>query len=130
MNDFGGKSYPWEPAPGPESTQFALLTSLTPLLGFIIPFGGVIAPLVIWLMKKETDPFVAMVAKQVLAFQVVLAIASIVVIILSVVTCGIGAILALPLLVAWIGYMVIGTVRSKDGLMYEYPLGAAIAKMF
>lgn len=40
------------------------------LAGFIVPFGNIIAPLVVWLMKKETMPRAANQAREALNFQI------------------------------------------------------------
>jgi uncharacterized Tic20 family protein len=40
-----------------------------PLIGFVIPFGNVVAPLVYWLLKREAYPRVAEHGKEVVIFQ-------------------------------------------------------------
>ena len=41
-----------------QARNWALFAHLTSFLGYLIPFGNILAPLVIWLMKKnESDEF-------------------------------------------------------------------------
>src|SRR4051794_35065816 len=66
-------------APGDASKDekmWAMLSHLTALCGYlIVPFGNIIAPLVIWLIKKDTMPLVDDQAKESLNFQITLTIA-------------------------------------------------------
>ena len=44
----------------PEDRTMAALTHLSGLSGYIIPFGGVLVPIIIWMMKKgdnRSNPF-------------------------------------------------------------------------
>lgn len=42
--------------------------------GFVFPLGNIIAPFVIWLMKKDEYPFVEEQGKEVLNFQITVTI--------------------------------------------------------
>src|SRR3990172_8195002 len=53
---------------------WGMLCHLAALAGFIIPFGNVIGPLVIWLIKKDTMPWVDTNGKAALNFQISIAI--------------------------------------------------------
>src|SRR5690606_41942531 len=75
-------------APGAEERQWALLAHLSALTGFIIPFGNVIGPLIVWQIKKDTMPFVAEHAKEALNFQIPVCLAVVVSIVLFVVVLG------------------------------------------
>ncbi len=39
-----------------EVNQWNMLIHLSQLVGFFIPLGNVIAPLILWQMKKDEDP--------------------------------------------------------------------------
>ena len=57
----GGTGYPGAyvgPAPEKDAKTFGMLAHLSALAGLIIPLGNFIGPLVIWLVKKDTHPFV------------------------------------------------------------------------
>ncbi|MCL1692418.1 MAG: DUF4870 domain-containing protein, partial [Actinomycetia bacterium] len=62
--------YPAVPEPVPsESRGWATAAHLVPLIGL-----GFIGPLVIWLMKRDEDPFVEYHAREALNFQISLII--------------------------------------------------------
>lgn len=111
------------------------LLALTALLG--VPFGNVLGPLVIWLIKKEEDPFVDACGKESLNFQITAMIATLALVllagcamILSVIPiAGFFSLLLLPLigvsaLALFIGvtvFTIIAAIRSSEGQMYRYP---------
>src|SRR5271154_6446814 len=76
-------------SPSSDEKQWALFAHLSALVGYIIPFGSVIGPLVIWQIKKNEMPFVDDQGKEALNFQITVAIAAIVCFILIFVLIGI-----------------------------------------
>lgn len=60
------------PASGPsaEDRQWAMAAHLASLANLIFPFGAILGPLVVWLTKKDTSPFVDRHGKESLQFQV------------------------------------------------------------
>src|SRR5688572_3569670 len=59
----GGTPVPYQSAVGqsetnPEARQWGMFAHLSSLAGLVIPFGNFLGPLVVWLMKKDTMPFV------------------------------------------------------------------------
>src|SRR4051812_12916572 len=72
-----------------DEKMWAMLSHLTSLSGYlIVPFGNVLAPLIIWLIKKDTMPFVDDQAKESLNFQITLTIGMLVSAILTLVCVG------------------------------------------
>ncbi|MBN8741526.1 MAG: DUF4870 domain-containing protein [Xanthomonadaceae bacterium] len=111
-----------------------MFAHLSSLLGALLT-GGVgvfIGPLVIWLIKKETMPFVDDQGKEALNFNITIAIVGVALIVLSVITFGIGLILALPVglavSVAWLVFTVIAAIKSSEGVSYRYPLTLRLIK--
>src|SRR5262245_57176537 len=47
----------------PEQRGLAILTHLSGVSGYIIPFGGVLVPILIWVMKKDS-PLISAIARQ------------------------------------------------------------------
>ena len=114
---------PQGPGPSQEERQWAMFAHLSALLGGILTgaFGGLgvfIGPLVIWLMKKETMPFVDDQGKEALNFNITVAIACLALVVLSVVTLGIGLLIAVPLFlviaVAWLVFTIIATIKATS----------------
>lgn len=94
---------------------------------------GFLAPLLVWLVKREDHPFIDHHAKEALNFQltVVLAIvvgtvAAIPVAILGLLTIGIGwivaAIVVVAAAVAWFVLPIVAAVKASNGEGYRYPV--------
>ena len=89
-------------------------------------FTSFIAPLIIWLVKKEEDPFIDNQGKEALNFQITVAIA----IVVSWLLCFacIGFVL-LPLVgIADIVFCIIATVKANSGVAYRYPVSIRLIK--
>ncbi len=93
------------------------------LAGFVVPFGGLLSSLVIWLVRKETDPFSAGHALEVLNFRLTVVIGGVVAgaLVLTVVLIPVGLILALLILVSSLVYGVPGAVAASKGNEFTYP---------
>jgi uncharacterized Tic20 family protein len=120
--------------PSQEERQWAMFAHLSSLLGALLTggFGVFIGPLVIWLIKKETMPFVDDQGKEALNFNITLAILGVALLILTVITFGIGALLTLPVglaaAVAWLVLTVIASIKASEGVSYRYPLTLRLIK--
>jgi uncharacterized protein len=105
--------------PSAEERQWAMFAHLSALAGLVMPFGSIIGPLVIWLIKKDTMPFVNDQGKEALNFNITVAIAAIVCGLLCIVLIGF---LLLPVLVIlWLVFVIVGTIRANEGTLYRYP---------
>ncbi|MEM7515442.1 MAG: DUF4870 domain-containing protein [Planctomycetota bacterium] len=88
-------------------------------------FASFIVPLVIYLVKKdeeESASFVITEAKEALNFQITLMLASVGLMLLTLVTCGIGALLGIPLMIWAVVMPILAAIQVKDGRPYVYPL--------
>ena len=121
-----------------EERQWAMFAHLSALAGGIVTAGWAgsigcfLGPLVIWLMKKETMPFVDDQAKEALNFNITVAIAFFVLFLLTLGTLGLGAILTVPLMIivglAWLVLTVIAAIKSNEGVRYRYPFAIRLVK--
>ncbi len=103
-----------------KANMWAMLCHLTALSTYIgIPFGHIIAPLVIWLIKKDEFPFVDEQGKESLNFQISMTIYGIAAWILCFIL--IGFVLLPVVLVADIVFIIIATVKTNKGEAYRYP---------
>ena len=93
------------------------LLSLVQLLG--VPAGNILGPLVIWLMKKEEDPFVDECGKESLNFQISMTIYMIISGILVLLV--IGIFMLVVLMVINIVYSIIAAIKASEGTSYKYP---------
>ncbi|MEO6800089.1 MAG: DUF4870 domain-containing protein [Rhodanobacter sp.] len=131
-------SEPLTGAPSAEERQWAMFAHLSALLGALLTgaFGGgwgcFIGPLVIWLIKKDTMPFVNDQGKEALNFNITVAIAAVVLVLISVMTLGIGLIIAIPLWIiigiAWLVFTIIAAIKANEGVAYRYPFTLRLVK--
>ena len=103
-----------------------MLCHLSSLLGFVIPFGNIVGPLVIWALKKQEFPTVDSHGKESLNFQITLTIAGIIAAILCFVL--IGFLLLPAILLAWVILTVIASIKANNGELYQYPFTIRLIK--
>jgi uncharacterized Tic20 family protein len=118
---------PAEPAISREERMWGMLAHLSAFAGLLIPFlGHVLGPLVIWLIKRETMPFVNDQGKEALNFQITATIAFAIAGVLVFVAIGF---LLLPLIaIADIIMTIIAAVKANEGVVYRYPLTLRLIK--
>lgn len=103
-----------------DERTWGMLAHLSALLGYLIlPFGNIIAPLVIWLVKKDQSQFVADQAKESLNFQISLMIYAVISGILLLIVIGFFLLIALYFI--GIVMTLIATVKANNGEAYRYP---------
>ncbi|MBN2183132.1 MAG: DUF4870 domain-containing protein [Sedimentisphaerales bacterium] len=105
-----------------DARMWAMICHLAGLAGFVIPviISGIIAPLVIWQIKKEDDPFIDENGKEAVNFQI---------------SIGIYELVSIPLCFACIGFftlpavaifnivfLIIASIKANNGESYRYPL--------
>lgn len=119
---------PAEPlaAANSEESNWGMFAHLSALIGFVIPFGNVIAPLVIWLTKGKESVYIAAQAKEALNFQITLLIAFLVCFILSFVL--IGLFLMVLVGIAGLVLVILATIAASKGQMYRYPFSLRLVK--
>lgn len=108
-----------DPAPDKDARLWGMLCHLTAFAGFIVPFGSIIAPLVIWLIKKNDIPFVDDQGKESINFQITVLIAAIICGILMFI--GIGFLLLFALAIYAIIMVIIASIKANEGIAYRYP---------
>ena len=111
-----------------------MLSHLSALAGFVLPFGGnVLGPLLVWQIKKNEIPSVEQHGKEALNFQltatIILVAASFVAFILSFVVIGV---FLFPLIglagLAAIGLSVYAGIQANNGVEYHYPINFNLIK--
>ena len=115
-----------ETTPSKDERTWAMLSHFSALCMFIFPLGNILAPLIIWLIKKEEMSFVEDQAKEVLNFQISMTIYLIGSLILIILLIGI------PILIGLVIFNVIITIiagiKANDGKCYRYPLNLRLVK--
>ena|SRR5690348_2181640 len=124
-------------APTAEERQWAMFAHLSALLGGLVTgwiggWGWFLGPLIIWLMKKDSMPFVNDQAKEALNFNITVAIIFVILTILGIVTLGVGFLIALPLMIiigiAALVFIILAAIKSNEGIAYRYPFALRFIK--
>ena len=108
--------------------QWAMFLHLSQLAGVLVPGLGLAAPIVIWQMKKPQFPELDAHGKMVTNWIISLLIYFVVASLLSVVTCGVGALLFIPVAVVAIVFPILGGLKARDGVLWKYPLTITFIK--
>jgi uncharacterized protein len=104
-----------------EERTWAMFAHLSSLLGWIgIPLANLIAPLVIWQLRKDDMPFVGDQAKECLNFQISMTIYAIISIVLAILLIGIFFLIAV--VIVDIIFTIIAAIKANEGVAYRYPL--------
>ena len=99
---------------------WAIFCHLSAFVAFIgVPFGNILGPLVIWLIKKNEMPIVDQEGKAALNFQISMTIYTLVALVLCLV--AIGFLLIVPIILANVILVVIASVKTSNGEKFQYP---------
>jgi uncharacterized Tic20 family protein len=103
-----------------DDRNLGMLCHLIALVGLLIPFGNILGPLVIWLVKKDQSSFVDTEGKEALNFNITVAIAGFVSFLLMAV--AIGFVLVVIVAIFWIVMAIVAASKASSGEHYRYPL--------
>ena len=103
-----------------EERNWGMFCHLSALAGFIIPFGNIIGPLIIWLVKRDQFPFVNDQGKESLNFQISILIYVAVSAVLALLL--IGFLLMAAVGVFCLIMVILASVKANEGVAYRYPL--------
>jgi uncharacterized Tic20 family protein len=104
----------------PEQKQLGMFLHLSQLFNFILPPAGIIAPIVIWQMKKDEIPALDAHGKMIANWMLSALIYSVVSGILAIVLIGFLGFIAL--MVLSVAFPIVGAVKAYNGEFWEYPL--------
>lgn len=123
--------------PSAEERQWAMFAHLSALAGALLTgaffgWGCFIGPLIIWLVKKETMPFVDDQGKEALNFNITVGIVLVALFVLMLVTLGLGVFIAVPVGavvgIGWLVLTIVAAVKANEGTAYRYPFTLRLIK--
>jgi len=126
----GGGDQPEQPKEGQQEQPIEPISkdarTWAMLCHLLAIFTGFIAPLVIWLIKKDEDPFIDSQGKESLNFQITVAIAMII----SWLLCFacIGVVLVPAVAIVDIVFCILATIKVNSGQAYRYPVSIRFIK--
>lgn len=104
-----------------QEKTWAMFAHLSSFLGWIgIPFANLIAPLVMWQLKKDEMTFGSSQAKECLNFQISMTLYAIVSAVLCLILIGFFALAILFILD--VVFTIIAAIKANDGIAYRYPM--------
>lgn len=113
--------------PNSDARMWAMFCHLSGLAGFAIPIvlSGIIAPLIVWQIKRNEHPFIDEHDKEALNFQLTIALYMVIGVGMCFITCVgialvpfvVGAIYLLDII-----FMIIAAIKANSGEHYRYPL--------
>lgn len=127
-----------EALPSADDRNTAMFAHLASFASMVFPFGNVIGPLIVWMVRKDRSPFIDRHGKESLNFQLTF---TLVLIVLIAITAGyaissgindneVGVLMSLAgflfvisvYSIAALVFIIIGAVRASNGEEYRYPL--------
>lgn len=108
------------------SRNWAMLLHLSVLLAGPVPVLGLVAPIIIWQIKKEEFPELDAHGKEVLNFIISMLIYSVIAGVLALAI--IGFFLLFALAVIGIIFPIIGGIKANNGEFWHYPLILRLVK--
>ena len=105
---------------------WGMLAHLTAFSGFLIPLGNIIAPLIVWLVKRDQSQFVADQGKESLNFNITVLLAGVVC--WALVYVLIGILLGVALFFYWLAMIIVAGIKASEGIRYRHPFTLRLIK--
>jgi hypothetical protein len=110
-----------------DARKWGMLCHLSALVGLLANgIGFLVGPLLVWLLKKDVDPFVDSQGKEAVNFQITMFIAAAVSGVLMLVVVGIFLLIVVGLMM--VIFPIIGAIKANGGESYRYPLSIRLIK--
>jgi uncharacterized Tic20 family protein len=100
--------------------MWAMFLHLSQLLGFLIPFAGLVVPILIWQIKKAEMPEIDVHGKNVVNWIISYMIYMVISVIL--VFAFVGVFLIPAVVITGVVFAIMGGVKANNGEVWEYPL--------
>ena len=106
--------------------SFTILMHLSVFAGMIIPMGGIVLPLVMWLTNKEKSDLIDAHGKNIMNWMIssfIYAIASVILMIV-----GVGFFMIIALVILSLVFTIMGAVKASNDEVFKYPLAIEFIK--
>jgi uncharacterized Tic20 family protein len=112
--------------PENQARTWAAFAHLAAFIGLLLPFGNIIGPLIIWLIKRNESPLVDDQGREALNFQISMSIYAFLSWLLTFIL--IGFLLLGILVIFWLIVVIVAAVKASDGQQFRYPLNLRFIK--
>ena len=110
-----------------DARKWAMICHIIALVGLLgNGIGFLVGPLVVWLIKREDDPFIDEQGKEAVNFQLTMLIAALASALLVLVVIGIVLLVVVGLLMVILP--IIAAIQANEGTHYRYPLSIRFIK--
>ena len=107
----------------PAERGLAVMTHLSGLAGYIVPLGGVVVPIIIWIVKKESRVISAIAKQALLLNLVVFVVASATfALFLTIIFIPVAILVWIALAIVAVVLPVVGAVKASEGTYFRYPV--------
>lgn len=103
-----------------DERNMGIAVQVSSFAGYIIPFGSILGPFIVWLMKRDEMPFVDECGRNCINFKISLMIYMMISAVLMFV--GIGFLLIGVLAIVDIVFTIIAAMKASEGVSYKYPM--------
>jgi uncharacterized Tic20 family protein len=106
-----------------DDRTLAVLTHLSGLSGYVLPLGGILVPIVIWAVKKDSET-IATIAKQAILLNVVvfLLIVATAILWLTIILIPLVLLFWCALALVALALPIVGAIKANQGEYYRYPV--------
>ena len=109
--------------------NYSSITHLSGFAGWFFPFGNIIAPLILWVSKKNESTYIDVHGKAAINFQLSLILycflLAILILPITILTLGLGLIAIIigfiPAIILKIVLIISASIKANNGEYYDYP---------
>ena len=112
--------------PTKDERTWAMAAHLSAYVGHFFPFGHIIGPLVIWLIKRDSSEFIDDQGKEAVNAQISFTIYSVIAGLFIIILVGFAFLFALWL--ADVILVIIAAIAANEGRRYRYPMIFSLVK--
>ncbi len=103
-----------------DANSFAMWMHFSQFLGLVVPWGSIIAPVGLWLYKRQESSVVDRTGKEILNFQISMMIYMTISGVLVLLLIGVFMLLGLFIFASVV--IIKAAIKARDGEAYSYPL--------
>jgi uncharacterized Tic20 family protein len=106
-----------------DDRAMAALTHLSGLSGYIVPLGGVIVPIIIWLTRRDS-PVISSIAKQAVLLNVFVfaLIVTSAILFVTLILIPLVVLFWIVLGITAVALPIVGAIKASQGTYYRYPV--------